>query len=244
MYHNLYGKLKKYFEFSRTELIYVLIASVLFSFMLSFRDWGLPQSRETISISYGLYTWLISACIFFIFYLLYLLIIKCMAIWKGFVMEFKISAFLVLFALLLTFMSDGLFVLLIPGALYYKVLKKQRLGKIHQGMQYTTVGYVGATAALVLVMIAALFAPLFYNSIIFQKLVIINLLIAVFSMLPIPYTSGFYLIISSFLGFFTLLFAVLIAALFAYLEAGFLFSLVIAFFAGVFAWILTYRYLD
>lgn len=240
MYRNLYGKLKKYFNFSKEEVISILIATIFFSFMLSFRNWG---STDTISISYGLYAWLATGCIFFLFYTLYLTIIKCMAIWKGYTMEFKLGKFITVIALLFTFMSEGIFVLLIPGSFYFNVLKSHRLGKL-KTMKYSSYGYFGTIAALILIMIASLFAPLYNNGLIYQKLLIIPLMIAIFSMLPIPHITGFYLITVSFVAFSTLTFVVFITALFAYLEAGLIISLLIALFSAVFAWILFYKYLE
>jgi len=257
MFSNLSLKLEKYFKFTYNEFYHLLVSTIFFGFMLSFRDWSAPGS-STISISYGLYVWVLSSCIFFLSYLLYLVLVKVLSINSGYVAEFdldkplvnfetvkfKLSKSLIAFALLLTFLSDGTFILLIPGSLIFSVLKKHRLGRIKQGFQYTEVGYVGTIAALVLVMVASLFAPLFDSHIIFQKIVVINLLIAIFSMLPLGLTTGFYLLTTSFLSFFTLLVVVFVSALFTYLEAGFLFTLVIALFAGVFAWILTYRFLE
>ena len=239
MFRNISGKLQEYFKFSKEELFSILLATILFGFMLSFRDWG----KNIFSVKSGISAWVISSGIFFLLYMVYLSIIKIIAIWKGYKAEFKLSKTILGIALFLTFMSEGLFILLIPGSIYFNYVKKHRLGKLKM-MKYSSFGYIGTISSLFLILIGALFAPLYGVSLIFEKIVVISLLIAIFSMLPIPSTTGFYLIIISYINYFTTLGAVLIAALFAYLEVGVFFTLIITLFISAFIWILLFKYLE
>jgi hypothetical protein len=239
MFANLRSKISEHFVFTKKEVNDVLILSLFFGFMLSFRDWG----SGDVDIYSGLAAWMICVGLVFIFYTLYLSVIKSAAIWKGYTMEFRFGKFVTAFAIFFTFLSDGLFILFSPGELYYKVMSKHRLGKLSSGLDYDMVGYIGAISAFISIFIAALFAPFYDFSFIFQKIVHINLLIAVFSMLPLPFTTGFYLITVSLLSYLSIFAMILIAALLTFLNAGLVISVIITLLIGTIVWYITYTYL-
>ncbi len=229
----------KYFPFSNDEFIDLLIASLFFGFMLSFRDWGI----QAVSISMGLYAWVVSLLVFLLSYFIYLSVIKAVASMNGYSMDFRLDKTFLVIALFLTFMTDGNFVFLVPGGLYYNILKKHLLGKTEHGLEFTLIGTIGAVGAFTTIAIAGLFAPWYSSGLIFEKIVITTLGIAIFSMLPVKNNTGLYLLTSP-LMFFTLLAATIILAVGAFLEIGLWYSLITALVAAIIAWVLTFKYLE
>lgn len=239
--NNLYGKLKDHFMFSKEEVSDLCKASIVFGFMLSFADWGMT----TFDAYAGIYSWTISIIAILIFYSLYLAIIKALAIHNGYLMEFTMSKVMWAIALFFTVFTEGYnhFILFIPGALAFSVVKKHRLGKLSQGADYDEFGYIGVEAALIMIILGSIFAPLYGSSIFFEKIVLVCLLTAMFSMLPVPYTTGFYLITVSFLAYLSLATLIILGALLATFEIGTFYTLLIAGIATIIAWFISYKYL-
>jgi|GEM_PF-4741151 len=239
MYHNLHGKLKEYFKFSKDEINDLIKISLLFGFMLSFADWGIEQ----FSAASGIYAWIISALLLFSLYSIYLAIIKAISVHQGYVAEFKMGKYLWAFALYFTFLTEGYnsVILLIPGAIHFSVIKKLRLGKLSAGADYNEFGYIGVEAGLIMIMFGSLFAPLYGLNLVFDKIFIISMLIALFSMLPFPYTTGFYLLTTSYLAFISLLTLIFIAVLLASFNIGTFYTLIIAGICAIIAWIIAFQ---
>jgi len=238
MYKNLQRNLSSHFEFDTQEWRDIFVSVLVLGFVLSFREWGVSE----VSVVAGVSSWVLSSVLMFLVLILYLSVVKSVAIWKGYKAQFKTGLPVLAAAVFIAFMFEGGLVFLVPGGLYFSVLKNAKLGKLWQDIEYRNFGYIGIVGALVLVILAALVVP-FSSILVFQKLIFICLVFAMYTLLPVPYNPGFYLLVTSFLSFSFLLMFVTIASLFVFLELGLIYSLIMALLCGLCAWGLTYKYL-
>lgn len=237
--YELAARVESRFGFSKKELTHLFVTVIVAAFILSFRKWG----GDEFSLVKGLANLLITVIILFVSFLIHFSAQKLVALKKGYKSEYKYWLNGTLISLGVCFFSYGFFPLFFTGSLWHEVIPKLRMGVFRGGEKHKDLGYIAFAGPLVNIIIVGLVAPIYLatKSPFLYTIIIANLLIGVFSLLPIPTfeklrhfkggTTGLYLFIAS-RWMFVLIFATFIA--FAALILLFnVFSYILAFVIGI-----------
>jgi len=181
------GRIKEYFRFERKEVTGILVSVILIAFILSFKEWG----GEKFDIAVGLVNLAVAFLIVFLGFLVHVSAQKINALRLGYVAEFQYSMYGLIGGLILCFASNGYLFFLGTGEVRIRHMLRMRLGTFRYGLnywEYAKISFVGPMANIFL----AVFFKFFYatGSPILEKAVLINIFIAIFSMLPIPFNDG------------------------------------------------------
>jgi hypothetical protein len=232
--HDAMARLENHFRFSKSELFRLLITSAAGAFILSFRKWG----GDTFDVSAGITNLLVILVMLFICLIIHYSAQKIVALQFGYNSEYKIWNNGFLISIIVCFFTFGYIPLFFPGVLFFQTVPKLRVGAFRGEIMNKDLGYISAAGPLINLFLVGLIAPAYIatKSDFLFTLIAINLLIAVFSMLPIPTfekfrqfkggTTGLYLFIAS-RWIYVLLFItvivfsalVLIASVFSYIIA-------------------------
>lgn len=185
----MYGlgySLKQYFKFSRKEMNEIFWTSLAFAFILTFRKWG---SGKNVDLASGLTNLGLALLFVLIAMFAHVSLQKVVAIRLGYTATYSFWLNGLLLCVLLTFLSVGYIVFILPGAVMLQHTPLIRLGKYRFGpnlKDIARVGLAGSMSHVVLIMVIGLFY--FYgghNEWLFA-FIIINLFLAVYSLLPVP----------------------------------------------------------
>jgi len=205
----LIDRIKVYLRFSRQELSGLIPAIIVTAFIFSFRDWGDESFNLIVGFThFGLV--LIIATISFLFYLSCQ---KIYALGQGNKADFKVWWPGLLISLVLAFVSSGRVPLIFSGGMVIAFMTRHRLGEFRYGQNTIVVATTHMWASLSCMIMAILFAiglHMFPQSYFFHKGLILNIILAFSSLLPIPRLDGLGLFFHS-LGYY--FFALLIFAL-------------------------------
>lgn len=205
MMNELATRVEKRFKFSRQELIHILITVVVAAFVLSFRKWG----GDEFNLSRGLFNLIVTFIIVFVSFMVHFSAQKIMALSKGYESRYKYWLNGILISVILAFFSYGYFPLFFTGSLWYDVVPKLRVGIFRGGVKHKDLGLISFAGPFSNLVIVTLVAPVYLatQSSFFHTIIVVNLLMAVFSLLPIPTfeklrqfkggTTGLYLFIAS-----------------------------------------------
>lgn len=178
--------LKENFSFNRKELLELFWTSLAFAFILSFRKWG---SGKSVNLGEGLYN-LIFALIFVLLAMfVHVVLQKVVAIKLGYKATYSYWLNGILLSVFLVFMSVGIIMFILPGAVMIEHIPKLRLGKFRYGTNLkdiARVAFAAPMAHILTVMIIGIFFFAFGKPDILFSFIFLNLLLAVYSMLPIP----------------------------------------------------------
>ena len=202
------------FGFSKKELGYMLITIAVAAFILSFKlvDVGGGYVSNFVLI----------AVISLVSFLIHFSAQKLVALKLGYDSRYKYWLNGVLLSLVVCFFTYGYFPLFFTGSLWCEDVSKLRVGVFRGGVKHKDLGIIAFAGPLSNIILVGLLAPVFIatQSQFFKTAIIINLLIAVFSLLPIPTfeklrqfkggTTGLYLFIAS-RWVFVLVFATVLA---------------------------------
>jgi hypothetical protein len=193
------------FRFSKKELLWLLITALVAGFVLTFRKWG----EKTFSLGEGIFNLIITAVLVFIFLLIHFSIQKLTALKLGYASEYKAWLNGLLISLVLSFFTYGYFPLFFTGSLLYDIVPKLRVGVFRGGVKHKDLGLIAFAGPFSNLVIVGLLVPIYLatKSSFFHTAIVINLLMAIFSLLPIPTfeklrqfaggTTGLYLFIAS-----------------------------------------------
>lgn len=185
----MYGywySVKEHFGFSRTELSQLFWTSLAFGFALSFRKWG---TGETVDISVGIINLFFATLAVLFSLYIHVSLQKLVAIKLGYKATYSYWLNGVLFTIFLSFLSFGYIAFILPGAVMIEHIPKLRLGKFRYGINLKDIARVALAGPLSHILIILIIGPLFFISGREENLlsiIIINLLLAIYSSLPIP----------------------------------------------------------
>ncbi|MBI2102790.1 hypothetical protein HYT55_03045 [Candidatus Woesearchaeota archaeon] len=184
-----WARIKDFLRFSHTEALHLLLSILLIGFIFSFRDWGTGTFDATLGIQHFLLVTLVALVSLFF----RIACQKMYAISQGYNAEFRIWWTGLLIMLVLIFLSLGRLPIIIVGTVVANLMVKQRLGEFRYGFSYkdnamvSLWGIYGNLIAALLFAIGLHFSPASYS---FSKGIIINLVMAFFSLLPLPQLDG------------------------------------------------------
>ena len=236
---DLKDKIKRYYGFTPLEARSLAIAILVTAFVFSFKEWGYGSAFD---FKIGLFNYFNAVLIVALSFLVHISMQRVWSLGTGFRLEWKMWSFGLLFALIMSFLTNGFIWLIIPGGIILHHMGGHRLGWFRYDINYWALGLIaalGPIASIILVMVFKAIGVFVSNSLI-DKLIIFNIAYALYSLLPIPPLDGsrifygsrmFYVFLTSFVIIVSLL-------LFSGIDIGI--SLLLSFFAGLVFWISYY----
>ena len=188
--YELQSRIEHYFAFNKKEVGHLLIAILVVGFIFSFRDWGRAGQLDLL---FGLRNFLLATLIAAISFFVHESVHRIFALWIGFKVEFKLWWGGLIASIVLAFASNGAIQLILPGGMVSSLLVRHRLGVFRYGLNYWENGVIAMTgplANLTLAFVAKLFLSYAPNSWFLQKLLLLNIVFAICTMLPIPPLDG------------------------------------------------------
>ncbi|HLD06246.1 MAG TPA: hypothetical protein VJC16_01795 [Candidatus Nanoarchaeia archaeon] len=237
---DLKDKIKRYYRFSPEEIKGLVIATLIIGFIVSFKDWG----YEAFDAAIGLRNLLIALLMVGLSLLVQQTGHKIAGLSAGFTVEFRVWTYGLILGLVLILVSRGNLWFLAPGGIVIYHLTTHRLGYFRYGTNVWALGMVALAGPIANVLFGGLFKTLTIyfswiplNAALVDKLFILNMALAVYSLLPIPPLPGANLFFASRLWY-----AFLMGALATYLVLALLgvYSYVFALIGGIIIWLLFY----
>jgi len=185
---DLLDKLKRYFKFTPLEIRSLIIAILVVAFIISFRDWGIAG----FSFRSGLFNYFNAILIVTLSFLVHISIQRIWSLGTGFRLEWKMWSYGLLLGLIMVFLTNGLFWIILPGGFIVHHMGGHRLGWFRYGINYWAVALIAATGIFATVFLIALFKALsvFVVNSLVQKAIAFNIAYALYSLLPIPPMDG------------------------------------------------------
>ena len=239
---DMYDKIKKYYKFTPSELRGFIIVVLVIAFVISFRDWG----REQVDIASGLFNLMNAILIVGFTMLARDFAHKVGGLTVGFRLEYKMWTWGLLLAVVLAFVSNGRLWFLMPGGLIAHHLAGHRLGWFRYGLNYFALAMAalwGPLMNIVLIMIFRVVNSFLHNPLI-EKLILLNVAFAIWSMIPIPPMDGSKIFYGSRLSFAFSFCGIVSAALLLYFIENVWIALLVALLIGLICWILYYNFIE
>jgi len=186
---DLIARAQAEFRFSKLEIIGILVAVVVAAFVFSFRDWGVDTFDAVVGVKNLCAVILIAAISFFFR-------ITCQKLYglaEGHKAEFKIFWAGILITLLVGFFSAGHVPLVLLGTIFTSFMVRQRVGEMRYGLNYWVNGmtaYWGPMANMILAIFFGVGLYFLPQSYFFSKGLVLNIIMAICSMIPIPQLDG------------------------------------------------------
>lgn len=244
---DLIDRIKRYFNFDKEEVKSIIISSLIFGFIFSFRDWG---AGATFDAMYGLRSLITAILIVIISILVHVSAQKITGLQIGGEVRFRIWWYGIIIALILTFISNGrLWWLIIPGGVTMKIIPEFRLGKFRYGLDYLKMGIIAFAGPLANIVLGSIFKNIelylpftIMSSVLVNKIFLFSLAYAVVSSLPIPPLDGQYMFYGSRL-WYVLIFG-MILVYFILVSTLQIYSWIFAIIGGVLIWLLYYIWFE
>lgn len=237
-------KVKKYYAFTAAEIRGLLFSIIVVAFIISFRDWG---AGDTPDITVGLINLLIALVITTVTFFIRESARRIGALAVGYRAEYKVWFWGLLVGLVAVFLSRGYAWLLLPGGIFLHHMAGHRLGHFRYDLNFFGLGMVAIIAPLANIVFAILLKIInvYVQSDILLKAIHLNLLLAVFSILPIPPMDGSKMFFGSRLIYsFVFVFVILISLLLFVEQIPIWLSLLGSFILACLGWLLYYIYFE
>ena len=192
----LSSRVRDFYRFSSSELLGLIVATLMSGFIISFRDWGDENVNLGIGIIHLSLAVLASGLAFFV----KVSFQKIYALSQGYQAEFKVWWVGIAISLLITIISNGVVPFIIMGAVASTFMTRQRLGEMRYGYSYFQNGIIalhGIIGLLLLALFAGIIVYLFPGIYLLEKIVIASLAMSLFSLLPLPQLEGLTLFFGS-----------------------------------------------
>ena len=240
-FNDLKDKVRRYFKFSKEETKAIIITTLAYAFIISFKQWGPGPGK--VELLYGLGNLLIAILIMSLTVLVHVCVQRIIGLNIGFRVEYKLWIYGIAIALILCIVSNGdIWFLFLPGGIFLHMLSQHRLGYFRYGlnmMAHAMVAVVGPLSNLVLAIIFKIIHS-FTPSPLIQKIILVNILFAVFNMLPIPPLDGSRVFFQSRMGYAFLLGAITGVAIFLNTNVSVIIIIIGAVIIGALSWFLYY----
>lgn len=185
----MYGywySVKENFNFSRSELSQLFWTSLAFGFALSFRKWG---AGESVDVPVGIVNLLFATVVVLLCMYIHVSLQKLVAIKLGYTAKYSFWLNGVLFTVFLAFLSLGYFPFLLPGSVMITQVPRLRLGKFRYGLNLKDIARIALAGPLAHVLLILILGPIFFATGRDESLlsiITVNLLLAIYSILPVP----------------------------------------------------------
>ncbi|MEA2037699.1 MAG: hypothetical protein U9O94_09390 [Nanoarchaeota archaeon] len=239
---DLKEKIKKYYKFTPSELRGFIITIIVFSFIISFKEWG----RAEFSLRSGLFNWFNAALIVVLGLIVYTSAQRIAGLSVGYKVEHKMWLTGLLVSLIFVFVSKGSIWLLLPGSIMIHHLAGHRLGYFRYGLGYFANGMIAAAGPIALISLAAIFKALnaYMNAPLLEKAILFFIVLAIYDMLPIPPLSGSKLFFGSRMVYALIFSTLVVAGILLYLDINVLMAVFGSIVLGVICWLLYYIFFE
>src|SRR3989338_670042 len=186
---DLRDKIKRYFTFTPLEIRSIIIAILIIVFVFSFKEWGYGDAFD---VPLGLFNFFNAILIVALSFLVHISIQRIWSLGTGYRLEWKMWTVGLLFSLIMAFLTNGAVWLIIPGGFIVHHMAGHRLGWFRYDINYWALGLIAFAGPLANILLAIVFKSLsgFVSNALIQKVIIFNIMYAVFSMVPIPPLDG------------------------------------------------------
>ena len=202
------ARIKQFLAYSKPEKIAFVLVALFAGLIFSLR---FPGESFTISRWFSFFIW--SSVIAAISILIRVSWQKMVGLRRGYYVEYQILWAGVAASLLLAIVTRGYIPLLALGAVTTTFMVRQRVGEFRYGTSFKDVAMVIMWSVIIHLILAAIFAFLLYafpSSALFEKAMLMNLMFAFVTLLPLPSLDGMQLFFGDrqmyFLGVLALLF--------------------------------------
>ncbi|MBN1792358.1 hypothetical protein JW826_01615 [Candidatus Woesearchaeota archaeon] len=242
--HELSARIEKHYKFSKSELFQMSMTSLVAAFGLTISvGWGFFNLIEEQSLINYFVNFLIVAMMIFISILVHTTAQKIVALKLGYRSEYGywLNGFLI--STFVCFITFGFIPFFFTGSVWTEDVQKLRMGRFRYRVMQKDLGYIsfaGPMASMAIAIILSFVYVVTENPLLFA-IIVTNLLIALYSLIPIPRfekvrqfeggTTGLYLFIASRWVFVLVFFSVLIYSLLLFIAQ--LFSVILALFIGI-----------
>jgi len=178
-------KLKKYLTFSKRELGELLATILILGFILSFKYWG----GETADVSIGIYNLIVMSLVAFVCMIAHVGIQKIVAIRNQAIVEYRAWWLGLFIAIYITLMSYGEWYFILPGGLIYSSIRLHKIHTKSQELSFKEMSKIALSGPLINLFLALLFQSIILSgttNLFLEKLVTLNLVLAICTILPIP----------------------------------------------------------
>ncbi|HLC60436.1 MAG TPA: hypothetical protein VJJ52_03320 [Candidatus Nanoarchaeia archaeon] len=235
---DLIDKLKKYYTFTKYEVRGYAIAILAIAFIISFREWGANQ----FDLAAGLFNLFNSILIVAMSVLVHDAGQRIWGLAIGYKIEFKMWTFGVVLGLILAFVTNGKFWLIIPGTFMLHHLAGHRLGFFRYGINIigqSMVALAGPLFTLMLIILLKILYALSPNPLL-QKAIMFNIIYNITNMLPIPVLDGGKIFFGSRMIYAFVMPAMIVATILMMIDIPVFFSVVLSLLVGVILWLWYY----
>ncbi len=190
---------RKYFPFTLKEIKGLLITILIIGFIVSFRNWG----EESFDLGIGLFNLISAILIVALGILAHVSLQRFYSYKLGYVARYENFLYGALGGLILCFASNGNLYFLSPGHVRLEHMPRLRMGEFRYGLNVWEYAKIAASGPLVNIVLAMFFKAFnFLGSPLIERAIFINILLAFFSMVPLPQTDGLDLFYGSRLLYF------------------------------------------
>jgi Zn-dependent protease len=240
---DMIDKIKRYYKFSPSELRSLAVAIIITAFIISFREWGVGSAFDAKS---GLFNFFNAILIVAVSFIIHLSAQRVWALATGYRHEFQMWGIGLGIALILAFVTNGRAWLIIPGGFIVHHLAGHRLGWFRYGINYWAIALIAFAGPLASIIFAIVFKSItgFVSNALMQKVIIFNLLYAVYSMLPIPPLDGSKIFYGGRLLYAFGIAGIVAAAVLLYTNIPIWIAVVSAFLIAVVLWLLYYIFFE
>ena len=232
-WNNYWSKVKKYFSFNRFEIRAFFLTTFILAFIWSFDKWGV----KTFDFKAGLFNYVIALLLIGSALFVHHAGQKLWGLRKGFRVQQRLWWYGLIFSLLLVFLTDGKVKFLAASGIF--MLKGHRLGAFRYGTNIRTYAAICLAGPIANILFGTFFKQLVIIGLlpasIGNPIFTVNMLFAVWNLIPIPPLDGSRILYSS-----RLLFAFLFGAIAGYviLIQFNIYSYIFAALIGVLTWFL------
>ena len=201
---------KHSFSFSKKELWRLIIISLVAAFSVTLmKGWGFFDIIEGSSAIHYLLNLIIITVIIMVLLLIHFSIQKIIALKMGYSSEYKYWINGMIFGVLICFFSYGWVPVFFPGTLNYELIPAKRVGVFKGGVKHKDLALIAFAGPLINILLVGIITPvqLIAQNPWLVAIIAANLLIALWSLLPIPTferfrrfeggTTGLYILIAS-----------------------------------------------
>ncbi len=187
-WRNFVDKVKRDYPLEPQEKRGLIITIVVLGFIFSFRQWGIDKFDPMM----GFKNLLIAIILVTVSLLLRECAHRTMAAWLGYKTHYKAWILGLVIGLVLAFLSNGHLLFIAPGILLVTHLEIHRLGKAHYALSMKHLGWIAMSGPIINMLFAAIMKSLYLGTSypIFQTLMVMNIWIAIFDMIPVPPFNG------------------------------------------------------
>ena len=235
---DLIDKLKKYYTFTKYEVRGYVIAILAIAFIISFREWGEGQ----FDLTAGLFNLFNSVLIVALSILVHDAGQRIWGLAIVYKIEFKMWSFGVVLGLILAFVTNGKFWLIIPGTFMLHHLAGHRLGFFRYGINIigqSMVALAGPLFTLMLIILLKILYAINPNPLL-QKAIMFNIIYNITNMLPIPVLDGGKIFFGSRMIYAFVMPAMIVATILMIVDIPVFFAVVLSLLVGVILWIWYY----